>query len=211
MLRTLIRSLHHRLSHKNRTEILAEIISGLIVRAGNRRPFCLDIGCGDMALTRKLKKILPNGTFYGIDLQVQDAPEIKGINYQQFNGCDIPFDNNTFDIVMLIDVLHHASRKQQIQLLHEASRVGKILIIKDHLSTGAWSDAVLYAADVFGNWGKRVISPGLYFNQESYSTILRTSGLTEIHRISTVDLYKNTPLVCYVMKPCWQIISVLKR
>jgi len=87
----------------------------------------LDFGCGQ----KPYEKLFPNVTSYiGVDI------EVSGHNHQNSNidvyydGKKLPFEDNTFDIVLASEVLEHVPNI--IEILSEISRVlkpdGKLII-----------------------------------------------------------------------------------
>lgn len=83
----------------------------------------LDVGGWDFYLTAKKKKIIFNTwttldhTEKIIDIQDDNFIFIKG------DGCDMPFENNSFDTVLNIQVLEHVFKP--IEMVNEISRVLK--------------------------------------------------------------------------------------
>lgn len=209
MLRTLVRIAHHWLSHVSRTDILSRTIATVASKNGLNKASFLDIGCGDMVLTGKLSHKLPHATFYGIDLHPASETVQERCTYRQFDGKTIPYDDLFFDAVLCIDVLHHMDHADQKRLLKEARRVGRIIILKDHMSDGWYADVILRLADWVGNWGKHVASPGTYFREHTYQHLLSSVKLFEKRRVASIDLYAHLPLVHYLYKARWQFVSVL--
>ena len=66
----------------------------------------LDFGCGDLALARELKKVRPNLRITGVDI-VDFGIRPKGILFSQYDGEKLPFQNNSFDVVIAWHVFHH--------------------------------------------------------------------------------------------------------
>jgi SAM-dependent methyltransferase len=85
------------------------------------------------------------------------------IDVRKYDGHVLPFESARFDLVTICDVIHHAEDPRAV--MNEAMRVlspGGRLVIKDHFRFGAWSNAVLTAMDVFGNYATGVIVRGNY-------------------------------------------------
>ena len=87
----------------------------------------LDLGCGSGIVGSKFQEFF-EARITGIDIQDW---RIRKIPFQIFDGSHIPFPDNSFDIVLISYVLHHA-KKPEI-LVREAKRVsrGKIIIYED--------------------------------------------------------------------------------
>ncbi len=92
----------------------------------------LDIGCG----TGKYGEALEKHGFIvtGIDKspsQIQEAQKV--INSQLGDVCQLPFGDNSFDVCIMIIMIHHLCKDKRIQAFKEVNRVLKpngILIIK---------------------------------------------------------------------------------
>jgi len=84
----------------------------------------LDIGCGNGIITKELKKHFDckiTGTDIVNYLKVSIPFEIMK------NENKIPFEDNTFNIALLNDVLHHT--KYQEEMIKEATRVADSVLI----------------------------------------------------------------------------------
>lgn len=89
----------------------------------------LDIGCGNGRLSDLFKN---EGMEYtGIDFSeklIKIAKEERGKNgkFIQANALDLPFENNSFDTIFSIAVLHHTpSKENRMRFIFEANRVLK--------------------------------------------------------------------------------------
>ena len=78
----------------------------------------LDVGCGDGLLARLILQQRPDITLTGIDVLVRDRTHIP---VTPFDGQVIPFPDDSFDVVVFIDVLHHTD--DPMVLLRQAARV----------------------------------------------------------------------------------------
>lgn len=82
----------------------------------------LDIGCGDGILLEHLKQRGIVGTGIDISSKAIDICRERGLDCRQADITDtLPFENNSFDTVVLTDVLEHIFQPQE--LLREAHRV----------------------------------------------------------------------------------------
>lgn len=115
----------------NRYESLVNSIVDLIPREGS----VLHVGCGDGGLAGRLASILPGVRFRGVERFVCKGGQIP---IHGFNGYEIPFGDNSFDSVLLVDGLHGA--ENPAKLLREAGRVARsTVILKDKASQGLLS------------------------------------------------------------------------
>jgi len=99
----------------------------------------LDVGCGDGSDARIFINEFGLDT-YGIDVyRHESVNKIKGLKFQDGGIFNIPFPDNSFDYVFILDILHHIDEKNQnydkhITGLGELKRVtkrkGYIIIIE---------------------------------------------------------------------------------
>ena len=92
----------------------------------------LDAGCGPGTITQGLAEIAAPGKVIGCDLEagmVERATELaegKGLDnldFQVGNILDLPFEDNTFDVVMSCAVTEHLS--EPVKAMSELGRVAK--------------------------------------------------------------------------------------
>ena len=121
----------------------------------------LDVGCGTGRLSKKIQD------YFGVSVQGVDVvlPETELIPVRIFDGKELPFADNSFDSVFLIDVLHHT--KNSSALFSEAFRVAKYsVLIKDHYYENRFGKMLLKLVDVLGNFRDKVKTP-FYFKSRS--------------------------------------------
>lgn len=117
----------------------------------------LDVGCGNGSLSKRIGKEFELRV-QGIDLR---KPHKTGIPFKKFDGERIPFEENSFDLVLLIDVLHHIKGKEsQRVLLNECFRVSKeSVIIKDHFYSNFFQKQFLKLVDFSTNLHTKTSTP----------------------------------------------------
>jgi SAM-dependent methyltransferase len=177
----LIESVHGRYVHKRRTLVLSDWCSRII-------PFnskVLDVGCGDGRLDRLIAEKRPDISIWGIDVrQRNDA----AMFVETFDGKSIPYGNDSFDIVMFVDVLHHTS--QPMTLLREAVRVARqAIVIKDHLAEGSLDYLTLRVMDWVGNARHGVSLPYNYWTLAKWHRVFDKLGLSINSWESNLKLY----------------------
>lgn len=95
----------------------------------NKKLRILDLGCGDGATEIYLKKYFPHWIATGIDVSGKSIAEAKSksadVEYEVYNGIDIPYSNNDFDIVFVAGVFHHVDFSLHEKLMIEINRVLK--------------------------------------------------------------------------------------
>lgn len=208
----LLIKLHKKTSHQHRVNILSGMIYNEILPAQFDKEDSikvLDVGCGDMQIIHSLENKLPAWTFHGIDVftlpdNVKSNPYWK--NYTSFNGEEIPFDNKYFDVVLLIDVLHHVDAGRQQKLLNEVKRIANFVIIKDHYEYDFFSRQILRLMDFAGNWAYGVSVPKKYFTKLSFGSLMTSIQSEKIKLIENIDLYKHLKPLNYILKNTWQFI-----
>jgi ubiquinone/menaquinone biosynthesis C-methylase UbiE len=86
----------------------------------------IDLGAGNCFLTKNLI-----GKGYNVTaVDVANLAVANGVKPIVYDGENIPFDNNSFDTLLLITVLHHCDDPDKV--LKEAMRVSdKMVIIED--------------------------------------------------------------------------------
>ncbi len=90
----------------------------------------IDIGAGWCNLT----ELLQTNGMEVLALDVKDMSIVDGIDPVIYDGVRIPFEDDTFDLALLITVLHHTARPDVI--IKEALRVARsIVIIEDVYSS----------------------------------------------------------------------------
>ncbi|MFQ6084400.1 MAG: class I SAM-dependent methyltransferase [Candidatus Aminicenantia bacterium] len=105
----------------------------------------LDLGCGSGIIGREFENFF-EAKLIGIDIRDQ---RIEKIPFRIFNGLFIPLPENSFDVILLNYVLHHAD--DPISLLKEAKRVAKRTIIFEDLPEGFFSRLRCYLHQVSYN------------------------------------------------------------
>jgi len=83
----------------------------------------LDLGCGSGIIGKEFQDYF-RAKLIGIDIKDR---RVEKIPFQIFDGFNIPFPENYFDVVLINYVLHHVN--DPIALLKEAKRVSKEKII----------------------------------------------------------------------------------
>ena len=122
----------------------------LLAELGLRGPFhLLDLGCGDGETAAAIPDFFSDVTVDGIDvskqsIQVAQHRELPFAHFQVYNGTDIPFPDQQFDVVFVAGVFHHVDPSFHLALLQEISRVlkpGGQLFIFEH---NPWNPATRY-------------------------------------------------------------------
>jgi SAM-dependent methyltransferase len=195
-------ALHERMIFGRRVRALAENI-GEMIPAGTTS--LLDVGCGDGTLARAITDRLPAVQSCGVEIRARPHTAIP---VREFDGRSLPFPNASFDVVMLVDVLHHAEEPRI--LIAEAARVaGRVLIIKDHLADAWLSHARLRMMDWVGNIGHGVPLRYAYWSHREWRNAFQKAGLREVERRERLGLYG--PMLRWLFERRLHFISCMVR
>ncbi|MCP4887337.1 class I SAM-dependent methyltransferase [Rubripirellula sp.] len=172
---------HERNIHQRRIDVLANWIANRIPSGAS----VLDVGCGDGELAAKIQKRRPDLKIKGLEVLVRGETAIP---VDAFDGCQLPYENNDVDIVMMVDVLHHSDFPQQ--LMDESARVAKKqIIIKDHYLQGLAAYRTLAFMDQVGNSRHGVAIPCNYLTPDQWIEMFRCSDLQVQECIDHLGLY----------------------
>ncbi|MDB5037497.1 MAG: methyltransferase type 11 [Bacteriovoracaceae bacterium] len=145
----------------------------------------LDIGSGDGHIAAEIMKRRSDIHIVGVDI----LPRKKTfIDVSLFDGNTIPFNDDSFDMVLLCDMLHHAS--DPVRVLKEAIRVSrKGILIKDHLREGILADTTLSFMDRVGNRRFSVSLDCTYWNRSEWQKVFKDLELKVVSMDTNLSLY----------------------
>ena len=161
----------------------------------------LDLGCGNGIVANILSIGTPERKVYGVDLSSDRIEAAKRISQDNPNLQFVAGDVNTvsferFDIVTLIDLLHHMPYREQDALLNKIYNKlneGDLLIIKDLEKSPCWKYIFHYIQDSL-SYRER-----LYFRSAvEMEGILGKAGF-QVETVSLADGYPH-PHVLYSCK-----------
>ncbi len=158
----------------------------------------LDIGAGSGRFTNELSKHFPHIEFTGVDVHV---PQKIHIPIKKYDGKKLPFKDDSFDCVIMIDVLHHSTHPEEI--LKEAKRVSRrCILIKDHYWNNRLDFLLLKLADYIGNKPYNINLPYNFFKTSDWKNIANETGL----KITKSDKFRYSRL-----DPCKQISIIMEK
>jgi SAM-dependent methyltransferase len=179
--KALLNAVHHRAVHNRRVHVLARHLAQIIPDGGR----VLDVGCGDGLISREIMNQRPDLEIEGVDVALRPTTHIPATT---FNGSVLPFGDDSFDYVTIVDVLHHTT--DPVVILKESQRVArKGVVIKDHLREGFGASATLRAMDWVGNRGHDVVLPYNYLSRAEWDEAFRRAGLGVVERRDELGLY----------------------
>jgi 2-polyprenyl-3-methyl-5-hydroxy-6-metoxy-1,4-benzoquinol methylase len=178
----MFRQLHDRLVFRRRVKILSsELLFNIPVGVNT----LLDIGCGDGTISKLMKDTNSGLNISGIDIMARPKSLIPVTLY---DGKRIPYDDNSYDASMFIDVLHHVAHVKLV--LEEAKRVSrKFILIKDHIYKSAAEFMILKFMDKVGNKPHAVALEFNYLKEEEWEIIFKELGLKLLHKNTNLALY----------------------
>jgi SAM-dependent methyltransferase len=178
---TLLDQVHRGYVHGRRVRVLLSHLAPLLPTDGR----VLDVGAGDGHVARALMDARPDVEMEGIDPLVRPDTLIP---VREFDGTTIPYPDGSFDAVLFVDVLHHAT--DQMALLREARRVAReAVIIKDHRCDGFLAGPTLRFMDAVGNRRHGVALPYTYWSSGQWQRAFDEVGLEPDVEIRRLHLY----------------------
>lgn len=149
----------------------------------------LDVGCGKGRYISKFSKEFPQVRFCGVDISdvliEENTGKFSGIEFRNGTLTNIPYDDNSFDVVYACESLEHAiDIEAAIAEICRVTKIGgKVVIIDKNIEA-------LGAMEI-GEWEQ-------WFSEEGLKEIL-LKHCSEVHVISDVD---------YEKKPVSELFSV---
>ncbi len=117
-----------------------EFIRHFKAQSFDREVKLLDLGCGVGLLEKNLFSVDKIGAIFGVDIDFQSYGDQRPgtfpkCRYVQASGCELPFSDNVFDVVIAMCVFHHVPIERRKQLIREIKRVikpGGLFFVFEH-------------------------------------------------------------------------------
>jgi SAM-dependent methyltransferase len=167
---SLVETIHGAYVHTRRCRVLGRHFADLVPHGAA----VLDVGSGDGLLDHVLLEMRPDLSIRGVDVLVRPATHIP---VEPFDGRTLPYDEDSFDAVLFVDVLHHTH--DPMVLLREAARVARrAVLIKDHTLQGFLAGPQLRFMDRVSNARHGVVLPNNYWTSGQWHEAFAALGLT---------------------------------
>jgi len=88
----------------------------------------LDVGCGKGFMLYDFAKAIPGLFIKGIDISsyaIEHALDAMKPNLKVANATKLPYEDNSFDLVISINTIHNLERNELAESLREIERVGR--------------------------------------------------------------------------------------
>lgn len=178
---TWIAGCHSAFVGRRRSRVLAELLAARIPPHAT----VLDIGCGDGVISEFISSARPDLSIEGAEYLARPNCRIK---CGPFDGSVMPFPDASFDVCLLVDVLHHT--QDPAVLLRDARRVAlSSVLIKDHLDENLLDDVTLRFMDWVGNRPHDVPLTYRYQSREQWTECFSQCGLRADSWTTDVPLY----------------------
>lgn len=179
---TILDRLHNGYVLDRRVRVLSRHLARLVPRG----VALLDVGCGDGRLAQEVGRLVDAADVCGAEVFVRREAHLPRID--TFDGRHLPYAAKEFDVVLLVDVLHHADEPRA--LLAESLRVARrMVLIKDHLLEGLGAETTLRFMDRVGNRRHGVALPFNYWTRAQWQSVFHGLGVAPDFWLSSLGLY----------------------
>lgn len=177
----LLRAIHKKTVFDRRVRVLRDHLLEYLPAQGR----VLDVGCGNGLIDKAMMESNPGLEIEGIDVLIREHSHIP---VSLFDGRSIPHADDSFDVVLFVDVLHHT--EDPARLLAEAVRVGRhAIVLKDHVTDGFLAVPFLRFMDWVGNAPHGVALPYNYWSRRRWDETFAQLDLNQVRRKTRLGLY----------------------
>ena len=176
-----IEKFHDNYVFGRRVRVLAGMFANLIPENAS----VLDVGCGEGSIDSLILGQRPDISIRGADVLVRAQTRIP---VDLLDGETLPFAADSFDVVLLVDVLHHS--EDPIGLLREVTRIARgTILVKDHICERALDRHLLEFMDWVGNARHGVPLLSNYWSRQQWSEAFAKLGLVNERWNAKLGLY----------------------
>ena len=183
---------------KGKRTIVLSILDKFFGKSRDRK--ILDVGCGTGILMKTLE---PYGEVYGIDL-VPKAVEFckeRGLNNVTVgDAVHLPYDDESFDIVMCIDMLYHKGIRDDGMVIKELYRVckkGGGIIFTDSACPALWGkhDIAVHARERYvpRKFARKIEEAGFSVKKLSYYNSFLFPVVFTVRKLDNIFFPKRKP------------------
>ena len=134
----------------------------------------LDVGAGDCRLDLLLQNKVGCEV---VPVDVEDFNETQ-LPLTMFDGNRLPFPDDSFDVVLLIFVLHHAENARRV--LDEARRVSrKSVIAFEDVTSSLWDRMVFRGFHRWLAWSEKISYPFREWQPSQWTELASSLGMRE--------------------------------
>ncbi|MFA5181588.1 MAG: class I SAM-dependent methyltransferase [Syntrophales bacterium] len=136
----------------------------------------LDLGAGNSCMGQLLEKYHDCRV---LNLEVAQYQTHNTLPLVIYNGRDIPFKDGSFDVVLILFVLHHADEPAQV--LKEAKRICRrsVIVFEDYIES--WHDLLHFRIfHVLLACSKTLTLPRHELDMEQMSQLAKEAGFNEL-------------------------------
>jgi len=133
----------------------------------------LDVGCGKGFMLHDMAELIPGITVKGVDISryaVENTIEDMKPHVQTANAKNLPFKDNSFDVVISINTVHNLDRKECARALKEIERVsrGKSFVTVDAFRNNEEKE-LMYAWNLTAKTVMHVEEWKAFFEESGYT------------------------------------------
>jgi SAM-dependent methyltransferase len=177
----LLDSIHTKHVFRRRVRVLSRMFAEMLPANAS----VLDVGCGEGSIDSLIMALRPDVSIRGADLLVRSHTHIP---VDLLDSKTLPYDDESVDVVLLVDVLHHS--EDPIGLLSEVARVTRRrILLKDHLCEGPWDRYVLKTMDWVGNARHGVPLLSNYWARRQWEDAFTRLSLVPVQWSEKLGLY----------------------
>lgn len=173
--------IHHKYAYMPRLRVLTDRLAAMIGPGQS----ILDVGCGSGMLGAALAERLPGSTVEGVETHPRGGEPIK---VHAYDGRSLPLPDNSFDAVIVADVLHHD--RDPVAVLRECGRVARrLVVVKDHLQHGWLSHLRISILDWGANNPYGVECLYTYWTRDEWNDMFARAKLSVVSFDTPISLY----------------------